>query len=312
MNAFIVGASGFVGKYLANRLIKDGWSVCASKLPGENLNINGVNIYNLDLLDKLNTKAVFEKLRPDAVFHLAAQSSVALSWKRPDLTIDINVKGIVNLLDSIRDSGLNPRIMLIGSGEEYGKVLPEELPISENNYLRPRNIYAATKACQNMIGKIYSEAYKMDIVMIRAFNHIGPGQAKGFVVPDFCSQVANIEADRQEPVIRVGNLSAKRDFTDVQDIARAYSLLITEGMVGETYNVGSGKSVEIQKILDVILSLTKTSIKIEIDKNKFRPVEIPLIEADISKLKRVIDWKPEIPLEKTIEATLNYWRRQIK
>jgi GDP-4-dehydro-6-deoxy-D-mannose reductase len=201
---------------------------------------------------------------------------------------------------------------LIGSGEEYGKVSEEENPISEQNKTNPANIYAASKACQNMLGKIYADAYDLDIIMVRAFNHIGPGQNESFVVSDFCKQVAEIEAGKVKPVIYVGNLSAKRDFTDVRDIARAYRLLSEKGIKGEIYNIGSGKAVEVKKILELITNSSTAKIEVEIDKNKYRPVDVPVIEANIEKINTCTNWKPEIDINTTIIDTLQHWRNIIK
>jgi GDP-4-dehydro-6-deoxy-D-mannose reductase len=227
MKALVVGGAGFVGSYLIGHLQNEcKWSVSVTKMSHEDISISNVDIFDLNILIKNDIIELLKKIKPDFIFHLAAQSSVALSWKNPALTIDVNVKGAVNLLDAIRELEYNPRVLLIGSGEEYGHICLNETPIGENNATRPGNIYAATKVAQNLIGKIYSDAYKMDIVMVRAFNHIGPNQAPTFVVADFCKQVAEIEKGIKEPVIRVGNLVAKRDFTDVRDVVKAYALMI--------------------------------------------------------------------------------------
>lgn len=312
MKALIIGGAGFVGNYLISHLKNDlKWDVFVTKMSHEKSSNADVNSFDLDILDKDQIKDVLEKVKPDYIFHLAAQSSVALSWKNPALTIDVNVKGSVNVLDMVRELNYKPRILLIGSGEEYGHIKPDESPIVEDNVVRPGNIYAATKACQNMIGKIYADGYDMDIMMVRAFNHIGPNQAPMFVVADFCKQVADIECGNREPVIYTGNLSAKRDFTDVRDVVRAYALLIQKGQKGETYNIGSGKAIAIQEILDTILSFSTVDIKIEVDPEKLRPVDIPIIEADISKVRECIGWKPEILLESTLDETLNYWRKSL-
>jgi len=309
MKALIIGGAGFVGNHLIDHLQKDcGWSVIVTKLEHESVEQKNVAIYNLNILDKQAITELLEEVKPDYIFHLAAQSSVSLSWKSPSLTIDVNIKGSVNVLDAIRELDYKPRILLIGSGEEYGHILPVETPIIENNHTRPGNIYAATKVCQNMIGTIYADAYQMDIIMVRAFNHIGPKQAPFFVVADFCKQVAEIEKGLIEPEIKVGNLSAKRDFTDVRDVVRAYSLLIQKGKAGETYNVGSGKAIEITVILEKILSLSTYPISIFRDENKFRPSDTPIIEANIIKLQECTGWTVKIPLEQTLSDTLNYWR----
>ena len=307
----IIGAAGFVGNHLIDHIKKEyeSWDLVCTKIPSESID-KDVTVFDLDITDKTQIINLLKEVNPDYIFHLAAQSSVALSWKNPSLTIDINIKGTVNLLDSIRELEMNPRILLIGSGEEYGRVKENEIPISEDNNTRPGNIYAITKVTQNMIGKVYSDAYSLDIMSTRSFNHTGPNQAPVFVVADFCKQVADIEKGEQEAIIRVGNLSAKRDFTDVRDVVKAYTSLIEKGEKGETYNVGSGKAIEIQSILDTILSLSTKEIVVEIDQNKLRPIDVPIIEADITKLQSDTGWKPEIDIEETIKDTLEFYRRK--
>lgn len=307
----IIGAAGFVGSYLAKELQYNGIEAYATKLPHEKFGGQSVKVFDLDILDKEAVINTLYGIQPDYIFHLAAQSSVGLAWKNPLLTVDVNIKGSINVMDAIRELFYKPRILLIGSGEEYGYIRPEETPIVEDNLLRPGNIYAATKACQNMIGNIYSKAYDMDLMMVRAFNHIGPGQAPLFVVSDFCKQVAEIEKGVREPVIKVGNLAAKRDFTDVRDVVRAYVKIIKAGKSGETYNVGSGNAQEIRRILEKIVAMSGKEIQVEIDPNKIRPVDVPIIEADITKLNTLTGWKPEIPMEQTIRETLDYWRANI-
>ncbi len=301
-----------MGGYLIRQLKKDGYQIAVTKMPQETIPGEGFEVLDLNILDRPAIETLLEQVRPDCIFHLAAQSSVYVSWKNPGLTIDVNIKGSVNMLDAVRTLDYKPRILLIGSGEEYGHILPGETPISEQNMVRPGNIYAATKVCQNLIGKIYADAYGMDIMSVRAFNHIGPTQTPMFVTADFCRQAAEIEAGKREPVIRVGNLGARRDFTDVRDVVRAYSMLMERGVPGETYNVGSGKAIEIRELLVQILSMAKTEISVEVDPEKLRPVDIPIIEADISKLTDCTGWVPEIPLEQTLQETLDYWRRKVK
>ena len=313
MKALIIGAAGFVGSYLIEHLLNTyDWEIHATKLESEILASNTAVVHNLDLMNASEINDLLQDIKPDYVFHLAAQSSVALSWKNPSLTVDINIKGTLNLLDGIRSiEGYHPNVLLIGSGEEYGYILPDETPVHEDVPARPGNIYAATKACQNMLGSIYSRAYKMNLIMVRAFNHIGPNQAPLFVASDFCKQVAEIETGLKEPVLHVGNLSALRDFTDVRDVVRAYGLLIQHGKPGETYNIGSGHAIPIQSLLDMILSLSTTPIKVELDPARLRPSDIPVIEADIHKLQDTITWQPEIKLEQTLLETLNYWRNNL-
>ncbi len=312
LNALIIGGAGFVGKYLIRHIKSDKlWNVYVTKLEHENIYECVDGLFDLNILNKDEIKHVLNEVKPDYIFHLAAQSSVALSWKNPGLTIDINVKGTVNLLEAVKEAGIKTRILLIGSGEEYGRIMPNEVPIAEDNSLRPGNIYAATKAAQNMIGKIYSDAYDMDIVLVRAFNHIGPEQAPMFVVADFCKQAVEIKKGLREPIIRVGNLSAKRDFTDVRDVVKAYVLLIENGKKGETYNVGSGKAVEINYILNKIIALSGIKAEVLVEKERLRPVDIPTIEADISKINRDTAWHKEIELEETLKDTINYWENNL-
>lgn len=313
MKALITGGSGFVGKYLREELEEAGWTVYITGLEEEGAEGLPEHFCHLNILEQVAIENLLRRLRPDVVFHLAAQSSVALSWRNPALTVDVNVKGSVNLLEAIRQAGEPwPQTVLIGSGEEYGHILPQETPVTEENLLRPGNLYAATKAAQNLIGKIYAQAYRLPVVLVRPFNHIGPGQLPGFVAADFCKQIAEAEAGLREPVMRVGNLTAQRDFTDVRDVVRAYRLLAEKGRPGETYNVGSGHAVEIRELLRCLLSLSKGDIQAEVDPAKFRPVDVPVLEADIRKLQTDTGWMPTFSLEKTLEDTLNYWRAQIQ
>lgn len=313
--ALIIGAGGFVGGYLAECLQDEfDMEVHATKLPDtqtqEDLSFLGERVYELDILNKSDIVELLYAVRPDYIFHLAAQSSVSVAWKNPTLTIDVNIKGSVNVMDAVRELYYKPRVLLVGSGEEYGHILEGETPISEDTKLRPGNIYAATKVCQNMIGSIYSKAYDMELMLIRAFNHVGPKQSPIFVMSDFCKQVADIEKGKKEPVMYVGNLAAKRDFTDVRDVVRAYGLLALKGRAGETYNVGSGNAIEIRKMLDMIIGMSTKNIEVRVDPNKIRPVDVPVIEADISKIKSETGWEPRIPLEQTIKEILDYWREE--
>ncbi len=312
MKSLIIGGAGFVGAHLIQHLRDDlGQEVIVTKMPHEKIEENGIRIVDLNILEKESVVKLLREVMPDYIYHLAAQSSVSVSWKNPQLTIDVNIKGSVNVLEALREINGKPRVLFIGSGEEYGHVLPDEMPIREDNVLRPGNIYAATKACQNLLGKIYADAYGIQVMMVRAFNHIGPNQAPLFVVADFCKQVAEIEAGKREATLKVGNLSAKRDFTDVRDVVRLYGMLMEKGEAGEVYNVGSGHAIEITDILQMILSKSNTEIKIEKDESKFRPVDVPIIEANIDKVYKATGWEPQIELEQTIQETLDFWRKSI-
>lgn len=306
----IIGGAGFVGNYLIDELIDKNLEIYATKIPNEKIERNDICVIDLDLLKIEEIEEVINNIKPKYIYNLAAQSSVALSWKNPQLTVDINIKGVINLLETIRKiENYYPRMLLIGSSEEYGYFDIEQ--VKEEIKLEPQNIYAATKAFQSMLFKIYVKAYKMDIVYVRPFNHIGPKQSPIFVVSDFCKQVVEIEKDKKEPIIYVGNLSVKRDFTDVRDVVRVYQELIKKGKAGEIYNVGSGKAIAIADILKEILNNSKVKIEVQQDKNKLRPIDNPIIEANIDKLVSEIKYVPKYDIKQTIKDTLEYWRNEI-
>lgn len=310
--ALIIGAAGFVGGYLIDCLNNEfRMEVFGTKLKDQNYSRSNTTILDLNILNKDEIVDLLNKVHPDYIFHLAAQSSVALSWRDPQLTVDINIKGAINLYEALREIDYKPRVLVVGSGEEYGKIKNPELQVTEDTNLYPGNIYAATKVCQNMIGSIYANAYNLDIIFVRAFNHIGPEQSPIFVVSDFCKQVAEIEKGIKEPILYVGNLSAKRDFTDVRDVVRAYALLVQKGISGETYNVASGNAVQINDILQMILSFTDVKISVKTDSLKLRPIDIPKIEADISKIISTTGWTRKTDLKQTLKETLDYWRAHI-
>lgn len=311
MKALIIGAAGFVGDYLIDAVKSDmTCDVAVTKLPHHMYKRTDVDIFDLDVLNEDAVCRCLESVAPDYIFYLAAQSSISTSWKNPTRTVEVNIKGSLNLLNAVRNLNKYPRVILVGSGEEYGAVALKCGPICEDAALNPQNIYAATKVCQNMMASIYYSAYGLQLIMVRAFNHMGPGQSDRFVVSDFCHQVARIEYGLQEPVIRVGNLQAKRDFTDVRDVSHAYTSLMQFGIAGETYNVGSGKAIPIQTILDETIKRSKRKICVLVDPQKFRPIDTPVIEADSGKIFATTGWKPRIPLADTIEDTLEYWRKR--
>lgn len=300
----VIGAAGFVGPYLIKNLRDHNFKVIPTKL--KNQKVKDKSFIDLDILNINNISKVLSKYKPDYIVHLAAQANVGLSWKEPILTFNINVIGSLNLLESIRQLKIYSRVLLVGTSEQYGQI--DKMPIKENVKTNPTNFYALSKMTQEQIGKIYSSAYGLDIVFARSFNHIGPGQSLGFVVPDLCSQVVKLEKSKEESNLYVGNLSSKRDFTDVRDIVDAYRLLLLKGKSNEIYNVGSGKAIPISDLLKEILKLSKKRIKVVVDKNKYRPIDTPIIAADISKLKKDTGYYPKYKISETIKKTLKYYR----
>jgi len=305
--ALIIGGAGFVGRCLINCIKEEaGWDVYAADRPGAACPDGRAPLYGLDITEEKSVSDLLQTVKPDYIFHLAAQSSVGLSWKNPGLTIDVNIKGAVHVLEAARSCPGKPRVLLIGSSEEYGAA--ENVPTGEDCRANPDNLYAVTKLCQNHIGRLYAGAYGLDIIMTRSFNHIGPGQSDAFAASDFCRQAAEIQLGMRPPVMYVGNLAARRDFTDVRDVARAYVLLMRRGQRGETYNVGSGVSVSLSAVLEKILALSGVKVEIKTDPEKFRPLDVPAVQADISKITTACGWVPGISLEKTLSDMLDYWR----
>ena len=277
----LIGAAGFVGPYLYKNLKDHGYEVFATKTNNETPN-NDIEYINLDILNKEEIHLVLKDTKPDYVINLAAQSSVKMSWINPSLTFNVNIMGLINILETIRLENLSPRILLIGSSEEYGENCKDD--VNEEVELKPNNFYALTKKMQEEIADIYVKRFNFDIVLTRSFNHIGVGQNKGFVVSDFAHQIVDIEKNEGRGEILVGNLKAKRDFSNVKDVVNAYRLLLEKGKKGEIYNVGSGNSYSIEYILNTLLSYSPAKISVKIDENKFRPIDTEYIKADITKL----------------------------
>lgn len=302
MKALITGIGGFVGTHLTQELNNHGYEVCGMDIAG-----NAPNTHIVNLLDKAAVIGMISETRADCIFHLAAQASVRLSWENPQLTFDVNVKGTLNLLEAVRSLDHPTRIIIIGSSDQYGHIQPEDCPIKESLRIDPVSPYSISKQTQENLVKSYIHAYNMNIVMTRSFNHCGPGQRTGFVVSDFASRIAAIERG-ESPLITVGNLEAKRDFTDVRDIVRAYRLLNEAGMTGEIYNVGSGQAHSVREILEMLIDLSQCQIEICVDPDRMRPSDLPLIQCDNTKIRQQTGWSATIPLRQTLLDTLQYWR----
>lgn len=311
--ALITGVAGFAGGFLAEHLLEKDFNVIGTYLVDDQLKFTShiKEKAKLEKLDLLDYKATFDLIKnsdPDYVFHLAAMTSPKESFLNPSLTITNNIAAQVNLLEALRNSNSDAKILIISSADVYGLVNKKDLPIDEDTPLMPVNPYAVSKLAQDFLGLQYFLSYGLKVIRVRPFNHIGPRQSDRFVVPSFARQIAEIEKGKQEKIIRVGNLSSRRDFTDVRDMMDAYLLAVENGKIGDVYNLGSGISHQIREILDMLLSLSNEKIDVEIDPSKFRPRDEPELRCDRSKFSRETGWEPRIEIEKTLKDTLDYWR----
>lgn len=314
----ITGASGFAGSYLVSFLVKkNNDKIFGTYFSEDSLSILGedkdkIEALQVDLREEKDVSSLIENIKPDIVYHLAAFTSPAQSFISPKETVVNNISSQINLLEAIKKNNLqNTKILIISSAEVYGNVKKEDLPIDEDTKLNPTNPYAVSKLTQDFLGRQYFLSQGLKILIARPFNHIGPKQSEAFVVSAFAKKIAEIEKGKREPVLPVGNLDSKRDFTDVRDIVKAYELIVEKGAEGEAYNIGRGLSYKISRILDLLLSYSKVKIKIETDKTLLRPNDNLDLVCNASKLKKLTGWKPEIEIEKTLEDTLDYWRNII-
>lgn len=313
----ITGTTGFAGSHLIDYLL----TLPDTEIHGlirwrsRNEHISHfrdkIVLHECDIRDLSSLIKIIKSVQPNKIFHLAAQSYVVTSWHAPADTLTTNIIGCLNLLEAIREIGLNPRIQLACSSEEYGMTYSEEVPVKETNPLRPLSPYAVSKVGQDLLGYQYFKSYNMDIVRTRAFNHTGPRRGDVFVSSNFAKQIAMMEKGGIEPVLRVGNLEAIRDFTDVRDIVKGYHLALMKGESGEVYNISSGKGYVIREVLDILMNMTSISVKVAIDPERFRPSDIPVLIGDSTKFRSATGWAPTIPFERTLEDLLNYWRERV-
>ncbi len=315
MRALITGIGGFAGSHLSDYVLSQtDWQVFGCILPGwDRARLDRrANCIELDLRDRLAVRAMLEQAAPDVIFHLAAQAFVPVSWQDPWDTLENNIRAQTNLLDGLVKLNARPRVLIVGSNEEYGLVRPEDLPLDEDSPLRTNNPYAVSKAAQDWLGLAYFLSHQIPVVRVRPFNHIGPRQGDSFVVPAFAKQIAAIEAGRQEPVIRVGNLAARRDFTDVRDVVRGYWLALEKGVPGEVYNIGSGQAHSIQELLDTLLGMSTIKLQVQTDPAQSRPSEVPVVVCDARKFRERTGWQPTIPIQQSLQAVLDYWRQEVR
>jgi len=339
VRVLITGVTGMVGSHLAEYLLtmkdvelygtcrwrsrmdnlddlkKEGrLNIIAGELeatPANRGDASKLNLMEADITDPFSTKRVIAAVRPDRIFHLAAQSYVPVSWTAPAETLNTNIIGEVNLLEAVRAAGIDPIIHIAGSSEEYGLVFPGELPVKETNPLRPLSPYGVSKVAQEMLAYQYFMSYGLKTIVTRGFNHEGPRRGEVFVTSSLAKQVAEIEKGLKPPVVYVGNLFSKRDWSDVRDFVRAYWLASEKGTPGEVYNIGSGVAREVREMLDILLSMTDVSIKVEVDPARLRPSDVKVLVCDATKFKRLTGWQPQIPFEQMMKDLLNYWRERV-
>jgi GDP-4-dehydro-6-deoxy-D-mannose reductase len=318
LRILITGITGFVGSHLAEYALGLGAHVygsCRWRSKTENIEHirERITLIESDLRDLSSVQRLLDETSPDYIVHLAAQSFVASSWHTPAETLYTNSVSQVNLLEAMRTrKNKPPRFLAIGSSEEYGLVYDDELPIRETNPLRPLSPYAVSKVTQDLMGYQYHQSYGLPIVRTRAFNHEGPRRGDVFVTSNFAKQVAEIEVGKRAPEIHVGNLKARRDYTDVRDIVRGYWRLLESGEAGDVYNLCSGKAWSIQEVLDFMLRASRVKgVKVKEDPSRFRPSDVPVLIGDCSKVERAVGWKPEIPFDQTLADTLEYWRKRL-
>ncbi len=313
MRVLITGAGGFVGKHLIRTLSSQSdyeiFGTALDEMEASNIDLPIDHIRLLDVTSQEQVEDLFQHVQPDQVYHLAAQSSVGLSWKVPGLTVRVNIEGTINILEAMRKMEKKGKILLIGSAEQYGKVTAKDLPICEAQEVVAGNPYSISKIAQEQLAAIYKEAYGLQVCIVRAFNHIGVGQRPDFVISDWAHQIVEIEQGKKEPKLYVGNLKVRRDFTDVRDIVQAYVLIMDKGINGEIYNVGSGKSISLETVLQTMISLsTQKDIEICVDPAKLRASDIEDLVADNKKLVEATGWKKTISLEETLKDILESLR----
>ena len=318
----ITGITGFAGSHLAELALEKNcivyglkrWNL--SRLRNVHHIMDKINWIDCDITDYVSVKKALEIAKPDKIFHLAAESFVSVSWNHPSHYMDVNYKGTVNFLEAIKDLKINPRFLIPGSGEEYGEIFEDELPINENTPLRPVNPYAVTKIAQDLIGYVYFRSYGLNVIRIRTFNHEGPRRDNVFGIPWFAYQIARIEEGIQPPIIKTGHIDDRRNFTHINDVVNAYWIALEKCNPGELYLIGSDENEKIHSYREIIEMLLKMSsvkgIKIEEDPQYVRPTSVPRLIGDTSKFRNLTNWKPKISIDKTLEDTLEYWRYFVK
>jgi GDP-4-dehydro-6-deoxy-D-mannose reductase len=298
---FVTGASGFVGRHFRDLIdTLPEWRMHAAP-------------QDFDLRDAASIEHAIASLPsvPDAVLHLAAQSNVPQAFADPEATFDVNFLGTLRLLQALKEAGFRGRFLFIGTADAYGLVPADELPVGEDRPLRPRNPYAVSKTAAEALVYQWSQSEGLDTVMVRPFNHIGPGQDERFAVATFARQVAEIVLGKRDPTIQVGDVDVTRDFTDVRDVVRAYLALLVQGERGGVYNLGSGVEVRLGEMLDRLIRLANIEARVTSDPQRMRPAEQRRMRADTCRIREAIGWRPLFSLDQTLRDTLDYWKEKL-
>jgi len=312
----ITGINGFVGSHLADLLVSEGYSVSGIALTRNLRHLSHVEhqiaIAYGDIRNAKEVQNVLAEVKPDCIYHLAGSSFVPDAEADPKSVYDVNVLGTLNVLEAARSTHLSAKILIVSSGEVYGYVPEAALPVNEEYPLKPTSPYGVTKACADLLAYQYATAYQMDVIRVRPFNHIGPRQSEKFVCSSFAKQIVEIEQGIRKPILNVGNLEACRDFTDVRDVVRAYRTVLERAQGGEVYNIGSNKAWKIGDIVGILIGASRVKgIELEQQSLRVRPNDIPVMRCDASKVEQAIGWRPEIPIERTLQDLLDYWRDTI-
>lgn len=303
---FITGLTGFAGTHLAQHLEKEGFEVFGTSWPEK---VERERIFWLDLRNGRKLSKILKRIEPDWIFHLAALSHVGESWKNVKKTISTNFISTLNIFESAYNLSNPPRILFVSSAEVYGHVEKKNLPVKENRPPNPLNPYAFSKLLGEILSTLYN-SFGIEIFVVRPFNYTGPGQSPKFVCSEFAYQISMIEKGEKKPEIRVGNLSVRKDFTDVRDVVKAFKIVIEKGEWGSPYNICSGRSYSIEEILQILLKFSKKKIEIIKDEKRFRKIDVHDIYGDYSKLEK-LGWKPVILIEKTLQDIINFWREKL-
>ncbi len=314
MRALITGITGFAGSHLAENLLAHKYDVVGTCLKGESRrNVepfrSQIEVVDASLENAPALSALISKYKPQVVFHLAALASVGASFGAPLRTMQVNLLGTMNLYEAMRGKKFIEKVIFVSSADIFGPLPPQRMPIKPEYPLQPISPYGASKAAADIVSHQYFRAFGLPIVRIRAFNHTGPRQVTGYVIPDFCSQITTIEKRRGKGVIKVGDLSAKRDIADVRDIVEGYRLAAERGVAGESYILASGTADTIANYLKMLIKHSTADIDIKVDRKLLRPVEVPLLVGSIAKAKRELGYRPLFKIEQTLVDTLEYWRK---